>query len=91
MDGGIAAQTINLAARERGYGCCMIGSFDKEETANLLGIPEHLTPILVIAIGTPAEEPIICALPKDGSIKYFRDAADLHFVPKRSVVDVIIK
>ena len=91
MDVGIAAQTINLAARERGYGCCMIGSFDKEETANLLGIPEHLTPILVIAIGTPAEEPIICSLPKDGSIKYFRDAADLHFVPKRSVEEVIIK
>lgn len=91
MDVGIAAQTINLAARERGYGCCMIGSFDKEETAKLLGIPEDLTPILVIAIGTPAEEPVICSLPEDGSIKYFRNDADLHFVPKRSMEEVLIK
>ena len=28
MDVGIAAQTINLAAKERGFSCCMIGSFD---------------------------------------------------------------
>ena len=51
MDVGIAAQTINLAAREKGYGCCMIGSFDKKAAKELLRIPENLTPVLVLAIG----------------------------------------
>lgn len=91
MDAGICAQTINLAARERGFALCMIGSFDKEETVKLLSLPDNLIPVLVLAIGTPAEEPAICSLPEDGSIKYFRDANDLHFVPKRSIKEVIVK
>ena len=91
MDVGIAAQTINLAAREKGYGCCMIGSFDKKAAKELLRIPENLTPVLVLAIGTPKESPIICSVGDDGSTKYFRDDADLHFVPKRSLEDSLIK
>ena len=91
MDVGIAAQTINLAAKEMGYGCCMIGSFDKKAAAELLSIPESLTPVLVLAIGTPKESPIICSVGEDGSTKYFRDDADLHFVPKRSLEDVLVK
>lgn len=91
IDVGICAQTINLAARERGYALCMIGSFDKEETVKLLELPENLTPVLVLAIGTPAEDPIICSVPDDGSIKYFRDDKDLHFVPKRSMKEVVVK
>ena len=91
MDVGICAQTINLAARERGFALCMIGSFDKTETVKLLGLPENLTPVLVLAIGTPAEDPIICSVPSDGSIKYFRNDKDMHFVPKRSLKEVIVK
>ncbi len=91
MDVGIAAQTINLAAKEHGFGCCMIGSFDKKAAAELLSIPESLTPVLVLALGTPAESPIISSVGEDGSTKYFRDDADLHFVPKRSAEDVILK
>ncbi|MBR6807320.1 MAG: nitroreductase family protein [Clostridia bacterium] len=91
MDVGICAQTINLAAREKGFALCMIGSFDKEETAKLLSLPENLVPVLVLAIGTPAEAPIICSVGENGSIKYFRDDRDLHFVPKRSIKEVIVK
>ena len=91
MDVGIAAQTINFAARERGYGCCMIGSFDKEKTAELLSVPKNLIPVLVIAVGTPAEFPEVCPVGGDGSIKYYRDGSDRHFVPKRSAEEVILK
>ena len=91
MDVGICAQTINLAARERGFSSCMIGSFDKKECSALLNIPDEIKPVLVIAVGTPAEEPIICSVPEDGSIKYFRDSANLHFVPKRSLKEVELK
>ena len=38
MDIGIAAQTINLAARAVGLGTCMIGSFDKDGVTELLDI-----------------------------------------------------
>lgn len=91
MDVGIAAQTINLAAREKGFGCCMIGSFDKEKAAEILSIPEKMVPVLVLAIGAPAEFPEICPVGEDGSIKYFRDSNDRHFVPKRSAEEVILK
>lgn len=89
MDIGIAAQTINLAAREAGLGTCMIGSFDRDAVSALLSLPENCTPMLIVAIGTPAEFPVICSVPEDGSIKYFRDSADLHFVPKRSLKEVL--
>lgn len=89
MDVGIAAQTIALAAAERGIGCCMIGSFKRAETADVLGIPEALEPRLLIALGYPAETAVICS-PKDGSITYFRDDSGLHFVPKRELSEVIV-
>ena len=91
VDVGIAAQTVNLAARERGFGVCMIGSFEHDALSELLFLPRVVDPVLVIALGTPAEEPIICKVPEDGSTKYFRDDADLHFVPKRSLEEVQIK
>ncbi len=88
MDVGIAAQTLALAAAEQDIGCCMIGSF-KGEIAKVLGLSENLMPRLLIAFGYPAETSIICA-PKDGSVTYFRDDAGVHFVPKRSLNEIII-
>ena len=90
MDLGIAAQTINLASREAGFGTCMIGSFDREAVTSLLALPETCVPLLIISIGTPAESPAICPLHDDGSIKYYRDSADRHFVPKRSLKEVLL-
>jgi len=90
MDVGIAAQSINLAAREAGFGICMIGSFEKDGIKELLGFDETIEPVLVIAVGAPMEYPVICNVGEDGSIKYFRDSADLHFVPKRSIKDVLL-
>ncbi|MBQ5772657.1 MAG: nitroreductase family protein, partial [Clostridia bacterium] len=52
-DVGILAQTLLLAAVEDGFGGCMIGSFSKEAVMDLLDLPEHLPPQLVIALGKP--------------------------------------
>ena len=90
MDVGIAAQTINLAAREAGFAVCMIGSFEKEPLKELLCLGENTEPSLVIAIGAPLEQPVICSVDENGSIKYFRDSADLHFVPKRSLEEILL-
>lgn len=90
MDVGIAAQTINLAAREAGFAACMIGSFDKDGVKELFGFGENIEPALIIALGTPAEAPEICSVGEDGSIKYFRDSEDRHFVPKRSLEEILL-
>ena len=42
FDVGIAAQTIQLAATSRGWGCCMIQSFDHQAAPALLNVPEDM-------------------------------------------------
>ena len=90
-DCGIAAQTILLMAAEQGFGGCMIGAFDREETAVCLRLPKKLAPMLLIALGVPDETVFLCEIPESGSTNYFRDKANLHFVPKRSLEEVIVE
>ena len=54
-DIGIAAQTILLAATEKGLGGCMIGSFEKGALKELLQLPAQIEPMLALAIGKPDE------------------------------------
>ena len=89
-DLGIVSQTIMMGAMEKNIGGCMIGSFDQKGLLTLLNPPSHLIPILVIALGTPAEEVVVEALTEDGNIKYYRDNNDVHHVPKRTLEEVIV-
>ncbi|WP_139652446.1 nitroreductase family protein [Raoultibacter phocaeensis] len=90
-DEGIALQTIMLAAREKGYAACPIGAFKKKSLSEVLGIDrETLEPDLVVALGRPREEAVIEAMPTDGSPAYWRDDAQVHHVPKRSLDEVLI-
>lgn len=89
-DDGIAAQTIHLAAVERGLGACMIGAIQKEKLREALEIPAHLRVRLVLALGKPAERVVLEPVGADGDIRYWRDADGVHHVPKRSLDDVVI-
>lgn len=89
-DVGIAAQTILLAATEMGLGGCMIGSFGAKAVKDTLELSDHLEPMLIVAIGLPDEEVVVTEVGTDGSIKYYRDENDVHYVPKRSLEDIII-
>lgn len=91
VDVGIAAQTILLQATELGMGGCMIGAFDREGVAVELRLPKKLEPTLLIALGIPDETVMICNLPADGNTAYFRDKANIHFVPKRSLEEVVVE
>lgn len=91
FDAGIATQTIMLQACESGFGGCIIGAFKPEEMSQKLLIAKKYKPIVAIALGIPDETVIICNVPESGSTMYFRDKADLHFVPKRSLDDIIIE
>ena len=89
-DHGIAAQTICLGAAENGYGCCMFGSIDRDALRAHLQIPERYHILLVIAMGRPVEKVVLEDVGADGSIKYYRDAQQVHHVPKRRLDEVIL-
>lgn len=89
-DVGIVAQTILLQATEEGLGGCMIGNFKKEEVMETLKLDDNLVPLLIIALGKPDEEIVITEIPESGSTNYYRDKEDVHYVPKRSLGDILI-
>jgi nitroreductase len=89
-DHGITAQTILLGAAERGLGGCMIGSIQREELRADLAIPAHYDILLVLAMGFPKEQVMLEPLGPEGDIKYYRDAAGVHHVPKRGLDDLIL-
>ncbi len=90
IDVGIAAQTLLLQGVEKGLGGLMIRDFGLKPLKEYLKLSENLEPMLVIAIGEPAETVEIVDVKKDGSIKYYRDENGTHFVPKRGLNDVVI-
>lgn len=90
-DIGIAAQTMLLAAAEKELGGCMIGNFDKNGLKKLLQLPEGIEPNLVVAFGRPAEKIVLTDVGEDGNTRYYRDeTGTVHFVPKRSLEDVLL-
>ncbi|HZK21134.1 MAG TPA: nitroreductase family protein [Oscillospiraceae bacterium] len=90
IDVGICAQTIVLGAMEKGIGACMIGSFDKKEMSKIFGLSDNLYPRLIIALGEPNEKIVITDLTGE-DIKYYRDEEKTHYVPKRTLDEIIIK
>lgn len=90
VDHGIAAQTIMLAAVEKGLGGCILGAIDREALREVLDVPSHCEILLVLALGTPIEEAQLEDVEESGSIEYWRDDARIHHVPKRRLDDVIL-
>jgi nitroreductase len=90
FDNGIAAQSILLGAAEKGLGGCMIASIQRTNLRERLNIPERYELILVIALGRPIETVVLETVKPDGNIKYWRDHEGRHYVPKRSLDDVIL-
>ena len=89
-DVGIVAQTMLLAAVEQGLGGCMIGNFQAGEVMEVLGLPEEIRPLLIVAFGKPAEEIHLVDVPEDGNTNYYRDENDVHYVPKRTLADELL-
>jgi nitroreductase len=89
-DHGIAAHSIVLGASEKGIGACIIGSLRRKELTEALGIPDLYQVLLIIALGVPGETVILEDVKSDGSVKYYRDADDIHHVPKRTLDEIIV-
>jgi nitroreductase len=90
VDPGIAIQTLLLGAAEKGLGGCILGSIKKDELRELFNLPAQFEILYVVALGEPVEKVTIEEIGEDGDIKYWRDAAQGHHVPKRKLIEVII-
>ncbi|MGI6199525.1 MAG: nitroreductase family protein [Christensenellales bacterium] len=89
-DVGIVAQTLLLKATEMGLGGCMIGNFSARAIQQALNLSETIAPVLVVAIGEPDETVVLTCVGPDGNTDYYRDGEDVHYVPKRSLEDVVL-
>lgn len=88
-DAGIAAMSISLVAHDEGLGSCILANIDGERLRKILNIPEHLEIILVVALGYPAEKPVVDKL-RDGDVKYWIDENGVLHVPKRDLESILM-
>lgn len=90
VDLGISAQTIMLAATEKGYGGVMIGAINGPGLKKALRLPDHLGVVLVLAIGKTIEE-VIVEPQEPGTVAYqWWETKDIRHVPKRSLEEIIV-
>ena len=84
----LPAFAISLFATAFPWGI-MIGNFAPEKVRQALGLRETLVPVLILALGKP-DETIVLEEAKDGETGYYRDADDVHHVPKRPLSELIV-
>jgi nitroreductase len=57
IDGAFASLLILLTATNEGLGASFVGAFNDKKVSEILGLPEHVRPIGIIALGYPSEKP----------------------------------
>lgn len=87
-DVGAASTMIMLAATEHGLASCPLGSFNRSALLELLHLPEHLQPELVIALGYPAQESH--AVSMENTVQYSQNENGDFLVPKRDCKDILV-
>ena len=92
-DLGAAVAALCILAVDQGLGSCWIKSINYPRASKLLGIPEGLKLDSIVALGKPAEDPVLVNLePGEAGkevIRYWRDENDRQFVPKRALGSVL--
>lgn len=89
VDAGAAVTNIMLAAHEKGIGSCWIGSVNRVALREILGTPEHLRILYVVALGYPAQESR--AVEMTDSIRYYLDGKGVLNVPKMPLSQVLLE
>lgn len=88
-DAGAAIQSIELAAWERGLGCCWFASFDPAAAAEILSVESCRKVLYLVAVGYPDESPA-GEDAVDGRTAYYLDDADRLHVPKMPVDEITV-
>jgi len=86
-DAGAAIENFMLAALSKGIGSCWLASVDRESIRKIYRIPEQYSIDSVIALGYPAEKPIVETA--GDSIRYWKDKNLVLHVPKRSIKTIL--
>lgn len=68
----------------------MIGNFNPDEIQQALDLADRFIPVLLIALGKPDEQIVLTEVGEDGVTDYYRDENDIHYVPKRSLQDILL-
>ena len=80
-----------LSAVEKGYGGCIIGNCRRSELLKILNLdPDKYCVGLLLALGKPKEEVVMVPVGEDQNTVYYRDENQTHYVPKRSLEDILI-
>ena len=91
----VAASLIMMKAEEAGLGSCWVGGFDEQAARELLSIPEHITPEIIITLGYPdrlereAERRSVHDVTSFET--YGKSIADLRLVPLKKHVEKLEK
>ncbi len=80
---GGAIMAMQFAAFGLGLGCCWIGAFEKDKVREILSLGAKEEVLFLVAVGHPAEQPVLEWVDADGDIKYYLDGEDTLHVPKR--------
>jgi len=56
VDIAIAADHMTLAAAEQGIGTCWICNFDAKKCIEVLKLPAHIEPVVILSVGYPLDE-----------------------------------
>ncbi len=81
IDAGAAIQILQLAATDKGLGSCWIGAFNKFKINEILGLSGEFC-LFLIALGVPAEAPVMERVSLGQSVKYYLDSDNVMHVPK---------
>jgi nitroreductase len=57
MDAGAAAAYLTLAAPALGLGVCIVTSWTESAVQEILGLPGHIRPEILVAFGHPVPSP----------------------------------
>lgn len=57
FDAGLATQTFSLAAHDKGLGCVILGIFDENKVAEIIGLDEGQKVAALVAMGYADEAP----------------------------------
>jgi nitroreductase len=57
VDGAFASMIILLSSVNEGIGACFVGAFEDDKVSKILGLPDYVKPIGIIALGYPNEIP----------------------------------
>ncbi|MHB0946805.1 MAG: nitroreductase family protein [Sedimentisphaerales bacterium] len=87
-DAAAAIENILLAAWSKGVGSCWLGAIDRKKISQILNAGEKYKIDSVVALGKPAENPVM----EDAAgadTKYYLDANDRLHVPKRPLQKIL--